>query len=170
MNSATINSGINNLYEEYKMPLLFFLLWVILNGRVTTEIVVFGLLITAAVTYAAYRAVGYTPERDAIFFRNLPLIIKYVFVLIREIVKSALAIIFYVLNPKRKPEPVIVEFHSGLPTNQQNVLLANCITLTPGTYTLFQEGDHFFVHCLCDEFSSGMGDSDFVKLLRQFRM
>ena len=149
------------------MPLLFFVLWIVFNGKVTPEIVLFGIGITAAITYLAYRTIGYTPERDWLFLRNLPRFLQYTFVLIREIIRSALAVIRYALDRKRKPEPVIVEFHSGLKTNQQNVLLANSITLTPGTYTLFQEGDHFVVHCLCEEFSKGMGDSAFVRLLRK---
>ena len=152
------------------MPLLFFILWIVFNGKVTQEIVLFGIGITAAVTYLSYRTIGYTPERDLMFLRNFPLFVRYVIVLIIEIIKSALAVIRYALNPGRKPEPVIVEVHSGLNTNQQNVLLANSITLTPGTYTLFQEGDHFVVHCLCEEFSGGMGDSAFVKLLAKMEM
>ena len=59
-----------------------------------------------------------------------------------------------------------MEFHSGLKTELQNVLLANSITLTPGTYTLFQEGDHFVVHCLKREYGEGMEESSFIKYLR----
>ena len=74
-----------------------------------------------------------------------------------------------VFNPFEKPEPVIVEFHSGLETELQNVLLANSITLTPGTYTLFQEGDHFVIHCLRREYADGMGDSAFIRYLKMLR-
>ena len=152
------------------MPLLFFVLWLILNGRVTVEIVFFGLAIMAAITYLSYRAVGYTPERDLFLLRNAPLFLLYAAVLIREIVKSALWVIRYALNFSREPEPVIVEFHSGLSNNQQNVLLANSITLTPGTYTLFQEGDHFVVHCLCDELSRDMSDLAFIRILKKMEV
>jgi multisubunit Na+/H+ antiporter MnhE subunit len=31
------------------MYILFFLLWIVFNGRVTTEIVIFGLVISAAI-------------------------------------------------------------------------------------------------------------------------
>ena len=60
-----------------------------------------------------------------------------------------------------------MEFHSGLPTDLQNVLLANSITLTPGTYTLFQEGDGFVVHTLREDFAEGIESSVFIKLLRR---
>ena len=129
------------------MPLLFFILWIILNGRVTLEIVLFGLV-----------------------FRNFFRLVRYAGVLIVEIIKAAFSVIRYSLDPEKKPDPVIVEFHSGLSTNRQNVLLANSITLTPGTYTLFQEGDHFVVHCLSSEFSEGMEDLVFIKLLKKMEV
>jgi multicomponent Na+:H+ antiporter subunit E len=49
------------------------------------------------------------------------------------------------------------------------VLLANSITLTPGTYTLFQDKDHFVVHCLRREYAEGMDNSTFVELLRKVK-
>ena len=67
------------------------------------------------------------------------------------------------------PEPVIVEFHSGFQSRLQNVLLANSITLTPGTITVFQDGDHFVVHCLRREYAEGIEDSSFVRLLRRVK-
>ena len=70
-----------------------------------------------------------------------------------------------VLNPSKKPDPVLAEFHSGLPTDLQNVLLANSITLTPGTFTVVQDGDRFVVHCLRAEYADGIEDSVFVRLL-----
>ena len=93
----------------------------------------------------------------------------YSLTLIREIFKAALAVALLAFDPKGKPEPVIVEFDSGLPTDFQNVLLANSITLTPGTYTLFQDKDHFVVHCLRREYAEGIDNSSFVELLRKVK-
>ena len=68
-----------------------------------------------------------------------------------------------------EPDPVIVEFHSGLKTQFQNVLLANSITLTPGTITVFQEGDHFVIHALRREYAEGLESSSFIKLLDKLK-
>ncbi len=68
-----------------------------------------------------------------------------------------------------EPDPVIVEFYSGFDTSIQNVLLANSITLTPGTVTVFQEKDHFVVHALDPAFAEGIEDSAFVRLLSKMR-
>ena len=48
-------------------------------------------------------------------------------------------------------------------------LLANSIALTPGTYTLFLQGDHFVIHCLRPEYAEGIEDSSFVRLLRRLK-
>ena len=99
----------------------------------------------------------------------LPWMIVYVVCLVFEIIRAALNVMKVSFDPKKKPDPVIIEFHSGLPTDFQNVLLANSITLTPGTFTLIQEGDRFVVHCLRREYANGMGDSKFIELLRRVK-
>ena len=148
------------------MIIFFFLLWLIMNGRVTVELILLGIPISALVLLLANRAVGYTVKTDIRIMRNLPVFFLYTLNLVAEILKASAAVMGVVLDPSKKPEPVIVEFHSGLKTELQNVLLANSITLTPGTYTLFQEGDHFVVHCLKREYGEGLEGSSFVKYLR----
>ena len=148
------------------MIIFFFLLWLILNGRVTVELILLGIPISALVLLLANRAVGYTVKTDIRIMRNLPVFFLYTLNLVAEILKASAAVMDVVLDPSKKPEPVIVEFHSGLKTELQNVLLANSITLTPGTYTLFQEGDHFVVHCLKREYGEGLEGSSFVKYLK----
>ena len=151
------------------MAILLFLLWIIWNGKVSVEILLFGAALTALAMLFAIKLLGYSIESERRFWRNLPLFLRYVAVLIAEILRSAAAVGAIALSPGKRPDPVIIEFHSGLPTDFQNVLLANSITLTPGTFTLFQEGDRFMVHCLRREFADGMGDSRFIELLRKMK-
>ena len=148
------------------MIIFFFFLWLILNGRITAELILLGIPVSALVLFLANRAVGYSLKTDIRIMRNLPVFFLYTLNLLAEILKASAAVMGVVLDPSEKPEPVIVEFHSGLKTEMQNVLLANSITLTPGTYTLFQEGDHFVVHCLKREYGEGLEGSSFVKYLR----
>ena len=150
------------------MWLFLFLLWIILNGRITPELAAFGVIIATAVTLFAYRVIGYTPGTDLRVLRNLPIILLYMINLLWQIIFSAATMAGMVFSAE-EPDPVIVEFHSGFKTQLQNVLLANSITLTPGTITLFQEGDHFVIHCLKERFAEGLETSTFVKLLKKIR-
>lgn len=163
-----LQHGAGGLLRGKTMWLFLFLLWIVLNGRVTVELVIFGVVIATAVTVFADRVIGYKSATDKLILRNLPIFFLYILNLIREIIVSAFAMAGMVYSAE-PPKPVIIEFHSGFDTRLQNVLLANSITLTPGTITIFQEGDYFVIHCLKREFGEGIEDSSFVRLLSKIR-
>ncbi len=150
------------------MPILFFLLWIVLNGRITLEIVLFDIAVTALIYTFLVKALGYSVAMDIRISKNIPVGTVYILNLIWEVIKASVTVVGVALTPGMKPDPVLVEFHSGLPGNFLNVLLANSITLTPGTITVFQRGDHFVVHALRREYAEGLDESSFVKLLRRF--
>ncbi len=150
------------------MAILIFLLWMILNGRITLELVLFGIGISVLVSLFAYRVIGYSVKSDLLILRNLPVFFLYLVVLIWEILKAAW-IVMRMVYQADEPDPVIVEFHSGFHTNLQNVLLANSITLTPGTITVFQEDDHFVIHCLRREYADGIEHSVFAEILSKIK-
>ena len=112
------------------MPILVFLLWIILNGRITLEIVLFGLGISLIITIFAVKVIGYSLKEDWRIIRNLPVLFLYVLNLIFEIFKAAWSVSRMVYRAD-EPDPILVEFHSGLKTPFQNAILANSITLTP---------------------------------------
>ena len=149
------------------MFILFFLCWLIFNGTITLEVILIGLILTGVLYLFASHFLGYKREIGQRFLHNIPWMLLYVRNLIREVVLAAANVIRVALDSNASPDPVIIEFHSGLRTDFQNVLLANSITLTPGTITVFQEGDFFVVHCLRREYGDGIAESSFVKLLRK---
>lgn len=151
------------------MFFLFFGLWIVLNGRITVELILFGIPIAGLITLFLCKGMGYSLRADLLLVRNVHWILLYLLNLVWEIIKAAAAVMQVILDEEKDPDPVIVEFDSHLPSRYQNVLLANSITLTPGTYTLFLEGDHFVVHCLRKEFADGMDDSSFVRLLGRIK-
>lgn len=151
------------------MFLVFFILWIVLNGRVTAEILAVGAVLSALISFFTIRVIGYSPRQDLNAIRNLPLYAAYVVVLVVSIVISSIRVMSIALSPRKHPDPVIVEFRSGIGTETGNVLLANSITLTPGTYTVHLLGDRFAIHCLRPEFAEGIEDSIFVRLLRRMK-
>ena len=162
-------SVINPMDKKRKiMYFAIILLWIILNGRITGEILFFGIFLSVGVTLFATKVIGYSTKKDGLLLVNLPLFVEHIFVLIWEILKASLAVALLAVS-RQKPEPVLIEFHSGLQTDLQNVLLANSITLTPGTITVFQEKDHFMVHCLRKEYGEGIETCIFVKLLGRIK-
>ena len=139
----------------------------ILNGKVTAEICIFGVLISAALFYFMCRYMEYSLKKELLLFRLIPLFIRYFGVLVKEIVKANVCVLKIILSPDLQPEPAFVYFDTDLRTGLARVLLANSITLTPGTITVSVEDDRFCVHCLDKELAEGMETSVFVKLLKE---
>ena len=150
------------------MPVLFFILWILLNGRVTGEILCFGAVIAAGVYLFMVLVLGWTLRREALFWNTIPFFLLYLLNLVRETAIAAATVARLALAPSTQPEPVLVEFHSGLDRDWLNVLLANSITLTPGTITVFQVHDRFLIHSLRREYAEGIENCSFIRLLRRF--
>lgn len=147
------------------MFICFFALWIVLNGRWTTEIALFG-LVFAAIAYAfTWKYMGYSPKVDAALVRRLPSAIRYGVTLLREIVKANLAVAGMILKQDFEPKPQLVRFDAPLMKNRHRVALANSITLTPGTITVDLRDNHYLVHALDESLVEGLDDGVFVKAL-----
>lgn len=147
------------------MYLLYFLLWVIFNGNFTLEICIFGLIIAGAIFAFTCKFMDYSVEKEKANIRKIFKFIRYCCVLVMEIVKANFAVIHMILSEKEEPEPALVNFHSDMETSVGKALLANAITLTPGTITVSLENSEYVVHCLDEDLAVGMDDSVFVKLI-----
>ena len=110
---------------------------------------------------------GYKPRMDLLLAKKFFLILQYVYVLIKEIIKANYAVIKMIMSSRYEMEPTVVRFKTNLKTTPARILLANSITLTPGTITISLEGDEYIVHCLDRELAKGMNNSLFVTLLER---
>lgn len=149
------------------MPILLFILWIIFNGRITTEICIFGVVLSAAITYVANKYMGYTMRLNKRMFRTTFLLIEYYGVLFLEIAKANLCVTNIILNKNRPLRQSVRYFDTGLKSTFCKMLLANSITLTPGTITVSVDGSRFEVHCLSYELLDGIEDSKFVEILKK---
>ena len=147
------------------MLLLFFLAWVIFNGRVTLESALFGVAVAGLVFGFLCKFMDYSLEKERIFYKKLPIFCKYVWRLLKEVGKANLAVCRLILTRKEVVEPVLVKIHTNLKSEVARVMLANSITLTPGTITVSLRDQELLVHCLDKSLAEGMENSDFVKLL-----
>ena len=147
------------------MFICFFALWIVLNGRWTTEIALFGLAFAAAAYAFVWKYMGYSPKVDAALVRRLPSAIRYGAVLVREIVKANLTVAGMILKQDFEPKPQLVQFDVPLEKNRHRVALANSITLTPGTITVDLHDNHYLVHALDASLVEGLDDGVFVKPL-----
>jgi len=72
--------------------------------------------------------------------------IWYLFIFIVALIKSNLDVARRVLTPSLPINPGIVKFKTKLTTDYSKMVLANSITLTPGTLTVDVIDDTFYIH------------------------
>ena len=149
------------------MYLIFFLIWVIFNGQFTPEIAVFGLIIAGLMYAFICKFMGYKPRADIIMAKKFFYLIQYVFILVKEIVKANFAVIRMITSSRYELEPAVVRFKTDLKSAPARIMLANSITLTPGTITVSLTGDEYVVHCLDKSLAEGINSSIFVTLRRR---
>ena len=141
-------------------------LWLLFNGRVTLEILLFGVAIAALNCFCCRFLLGWTGEKDRAFLRKLPKIVKLLCLLLKEILKANLNVIGWVYG-RKKPESIYARFDPKLRKTGSRIALADCITLTPGTITGTLNDGEFSVHCLDKSMGDGLDCSGFVKALRE---
>ncbi len=147
------------------MPLVLLALWIVFNGRLTLEVVLIGLVLTAALTWFSCRFLGYSFRMEKTALRLIPGVLGYLWLLAVEILKSNWTLLGYVWGSKRELKPKLVTFTTPLKTQLARNVLSDSITLTPGTITAMQEGDRLTVHCLDAGMAEGLEDLSFQQKL-----
>ena len=149
------------------MCIFLFLLWIVLNGRVTVEICLIGIVLTAAIYAFCVYALGYHPKHERRILRRLAMYAVYIVMLVWEIFKANFAVLRVILKKPHHYEPGIVRLRVPLKENISRVFLSNSITLTPGTVTVTQEGDDYLVLCLNKDDAQSIPEWSLVKYLRK---
>jgi multicomponent Na+:H+ antiporter subunit E len=135
--------------KELKGILLVFIflfaVWVLLTGIGDPVELLVGAVLAlglAAASGKARRAMGdfrLTPK-------SIAYAVVYPFVFLRELVSANLDVAARVVNPRLPVNPAIVRVRTNLKSPLGRTILANSITLTPGTITVETRDEVFYVH------------------------
>jgi len=124
---------------------VLFVVWLGLTNSLHPQELLAGALISAAVVWLAI------PPRPAEAaqrpWRLRPLIV-YVPVFLKNLILANIDVAARVLNPRLPINPGIVRVPTALTAPHQRLILANSITLTPGTVTLELDGPDMYIHWL----------------------
>ena len=148
------------------MILSLWVLFVVLNGRLTLEIALFGAAIAAAVFMFMCAYLDWSLQKELRLYRRVPALAAYFVKLWVEIVKTNLATLGRVYS-RRAPRSAIVTLRPDLKERWQRQTLANSITLTPGTITLECDDERLVVHCLDESMAEGLEDSAMERDIRK---
>ena len=128
--------------------LLNFLLaaaWVLLTGEVDAGNFIEGLIIGYIILWVSKSALGSTK-----YFKKIPKAAGFFFYFIKELIVANIRVAYDVITPKDHMTPGIVAIPLDAETDMEITLLANLITLTPGTLSLDVSKDRkiLYVHAL----------------------
>ncbi len=128
--------------------LLFFILelfWILWNNTLDFKIWLYGLIPSIVIVLLfgnavmIFQGVKLTPKGFIYSF-------IYVFVFVWAVIKSNIDVLLRVISPKLKIKPGIVKVKTQLKSPMARMILANSITLTPGTFIVDIKDDVFYVH------------------------
>jgi multicomponent Na+:H+ antiporter subunit E len=121
------------------------LFWVLLNGSFAGDVLFVGLTASFFIalffarTFSVFAEFRATPHA----FATAPI---YVLYFIKELVLANLRLAAIVLSPSLPVKPGIVKVRTNLKSRMGRLLLANSITLTPGTLTVELNGEWLYIH------------------------
>lgn len=131
--------------------IVFFGIWLIFTASLAYDELLTGAAITLliALFYAKFYSKRYSSYGLRYFSpKRLFYILLYLLVFLRELFFSTLNVARIVMTPSLPINPGIVKFKTKLTSNVAKMLLANSITLTPGTLTVDIAEDVFYIHWL----------------------
>ncbi|WP_458700096.1 Na+/H+ antiporter subunit E [Sulfurospirillum sp. 1307] len=122
--------------------LFLFLVWIGLTLSFSNQELVTGFVVSFTIAYLYVTNYKSTDE-----FRFRPIIyIQYLIVFIKNLILSNIDVAKRVIDPKLPINPGIVEIKTNLQEDYKKLILANSITLTPGTITLDVRENSMFIH------------------------
>lgn len=136
-----------NIVSKFKFFIFILALWFLFNFNFELRTIIFGVFISFFVSIFTYEVLY---DENGFKFKGVHFgkLFLYFFVLFFEIFKSS---ILYVINLfKRNYEPVVFKITLDHLTPIQVAIVANSITLTPGTISIEVINKTIFVMVLAD--------------------
>lgn len=126
----------------FAMLLLF---WLLLNGSLAADVLLVGAIAALLIALLFRDSLAILSE-----FRGTPRAFiaaaRYLVYFLQELVKANIRLAGIVLSPSLPLHPGIVKTRTRLRSRMGRLLLANSITLTPGTLSVELDGEWLYVH------------------------
>ncbi len=127
------------------LNILLALAWVALTGQFTPLNLAFGFALGYVMLWIAQRA-----GRSQGYFGKVWQALGFIAFFLWEMIKANLQVTYYILAPRRKMRPGVIAVPLDVRTDAEIALLANLITLTPGTLSLDVSADRrvIYIHSI----------------------
>ena len=150
-------SGRSAIASALALSLLLVAAWLLWSGIYKPLLLWLGAFSCALSVYIAHRVGCFERTSGLHVIPKLP---RFSLWLLVEIVKSSMEVVRIVLNPRLPISPTVVYVDAEPKGPVGQVILANAITLTPGTVTLDVFKNRLVVHCLTREGAAALEAGD----------
>ncbi|HSH47323.1 MAG TPA: Na+/H+ antiporter subunit E [Halomonas sp.] len=113
-----------------RLSLLLLVVWLLLTSSLSLGHLLLGSVLAVSIPLFTYRFWDIQPG-----IRRPGLLIRFILRVMLDIVTSSVHVAWLIINPWRRMRPVFVEYPLTLKEPFTITLLANTISLTPGTVT-----------------------------------
>ena len=158
----------STLVHKLAMFVVLFGFWMVLSGRTETKFIVYGLITALVTTWVTYPLL-LVPNKDGskqyfVFGVSIPKFIMYFFWLMWQLVLANIDVLLATTAQELDIDPKVVRFYFRADNHMASVVLANSITLTPGTVTINVTDDGLYeIHALTRGAAAGVLDGSMQK-------
>ena len=133
------------MQRHFLLNILFSIIWVAVTGEPTFVNFFFGFVLSYLIMWAVSAR-----SKNQSYFELVPRIISLTFYFLFELIKANLQVAFDVSTPHYFMKPAIVAVPLDIKSDLGITILANLITLTPGTLSLDVSDDRstLYVHAM----------------------
>ncbi|MEN8177055.1 MAG: Na+/H+ antiporter subunit E [Pseudomonadota bacterium] len=134
-----------NTQSIFTLWITLLLVWLVANASMAIDVIVTGVVVSTilalplSVFAGAYADIRLSPKAFIYYFR-------YLGVFLWELLLANMNVARIVFSPKINIHPGIVKVHTRLKSRTGRLVLANSITLTPGTLVVDIDDDTLYVH------------------------
>jgi len=132
-----------------------FIFWLVLSGKFQPYYLIVGILSCSIVVWFnrdMFSALTPTDHKGNLSVhsavRTAWRLMVYIPWLAFQIARDNILVAYLVVHPKMPIDPKLIRFDSQFQRSASQVILANSITLSPGTMTVLLDGNRFTVHAL----------------------
>lgn len=156
--------------NRFLSNLLLSFIWVALTGNFNLANFLFGFILSFVIMWVMTQN-----RRQNTYFTRGPKVVAFIFYFLYELVKANLQVAYDVITPSFYMKPGIIRIPLTAKSDLEITLLANLITLTPGTLSLDVSDDKkvLYVHAMYvkdkDEFIASIKNGFERRLLEILR-
>ncbi len=153
--------------NKFVLLVSLFIFWLILSSSYDFQHIIVGLILAIGLTWIWQDAADELPN-STLSIKTWLKFLYYLLLLGWEILLANIAVIKSLIFDYPDIEPEFVYFKSNLKTKWGRVILANSITITPGTVTVDVNPDNgdFLVHALTKEMAEQVRNSKLIQYVR----